>query len=143
MSTSKSSKSKSPKAAKANKRAKGKAAAKRTAKPAVDVKYHIEADRATKHGVTRYSKGTVGDKLFTAFDKTGKGKELTLADARAAAAKAELNATSATIGFYQWRKFNGYGKAPRKAVPKAKPAAKKARTAPAKKVAAPAPATVQ
>lgn len=66
----------------------------------------IEKDRPTQNGVTRMSTGTVGQKLFALFDQVG--PECTLVQAKAVAVAAGLSATSAAIGLYQWRKFNGY-----------------------------------
>lgn len=68
----------------------------------------IEKNREMRNGVTRYSKGSVGAKLWDLFDTVG--PTLTLPQARELAAKHGLNTTSAGIGLYSWRRFHGYGR---------------------------------
>jgi hypothetical protein len=72
--------------------------------------YHIEKDRPTKHGMTRPSSQTVGGKLWDGFDAAqAKVKDgvLQLAQAKDVGAKLAQNATSTTIAFYRWRRFQG------------------------------------
>lgn len=68
----------------------------------------VSKERPTQHGVTRMSPGTVGDKLWTGFDKHGGNPSLS--EAKAIAAKLGLNETSGALALYQWRKFHGLGK---------------------------------
>lgn len=93
---------------KASKSVKGRKAAKATKatkRAAGEVKYHIEANRPTKAGITRRSKGTQGRALWDAFDKA---KPATLEAAREVGAKVKANANTTVIAFYRWRKFNGF-----------------------------------
>lgn len=70
--------------------------------------YHIEKVRETKNNVTRYSDGTVGAKIWDVLDMLPGGpKVVTVAQAAEACGKAGINATSATLGFYRWRRFHG------------------------------------
>lgn len=67
----------------------------------------IQKDRPEQNGITRPSKGSMGDQLWSMYDKLG--SETTLAQAKALAAKAGLNLTSSGIALYNWRKFNSIG----------------------------------
>lgn len=66
----------------------------------------IQKDRETRNGVTRFSDGSVGARLWLLFDSVG--KDCTVAQARAMAEVHGINSTSAQISLYRWRKFNGY-----------------------------------
>jgi hypothetical protein len=68
----------------------------------------VAKERPTQNGVTRQSPGSVGDKLWTAYDQHGGNP--TLVEARALAKSLSLNETSASLALYQWRKFHGYGR---------------------------------
>lgn len=68
----------------------------------------VQKERPTQNGVTRQSPGSVGDKLWTAYDNHGGNP--TLVEARALAKSLKLNETSASLALYQWRKFHGLGK---------------------------------
>lgn len=70
--------------------------------------YHIEKVRETKNLVTRYSDGTIGSKIWAVLDKLPGGpKVVTAKQAAEACGKVGINATSATLGFYRWRRFHG------------------------------------
>lgn len=71
--------------------------------------YTIQKDRPEQNGVKRQSAGSVGDKLWTLFDTVGAA--LDIKGAKEMAEAANLSATSATIAFYNWKKFNGFTKA--------------------------------
>lgn len=74
--------------------------------------YHIEKKRETRNGVTRYSDGTLGAKVWAILDKVaaklpGGIKDLTAQMAKDACVPEGINPTQAGIEFYCWRRFNG------------------------------------
>lgn len=89
--------------------AKPKAPVKKVAALEYERKYTIDKDRPTQHGKTRPSANTTGGKMWAALEALeAKQKSMpTLEDAKAIAEKLKVNATSATISYYRWRKFNG------------------------------------
>lgn len=83
-------------------------------KPAKKAKAHvtgytIEKNRKTSHGYTRPSAGTICGKWWDTLDKmaNGKPKTVAIADARVKAEKGGVDATTATVQFYRWRRFHG------------------------------------
>jgi len=70
--------------------------------------YKIEPDRETRNGVTRRSKGSVGDILYQLFDAVG--STLTLTKAKELGLTKGIKTSSSSMVFYEWRKFNGYNK---------------------------------
>lgn len=73
--------------------------------------YHIDADRAEKHGVKRRSAGTIGGRLWATFDKlaakAGGPAKLEIAVVKASKDVADFNANKVVIEFYYWRRFHG------------------------------------
>ena len=64
--------------------------------------------REKANGVTRPRADGVSGQLWSFFDGiVAKGGTATTADAKAFAAEAKLNATTATLALGYWRKFNG------------------------------------
>ena len=71
--------------------------------------YKIQPKRPTAHGVTRNSKGTVGDIVWTACDKLAGGDvaRVTKAMVLETCVPKGVNPTRATLCFYLWRRFHG------------------------------------
>jgi len=95
----------------------------------------VKPAKIEQNGVTRPNGGTTTGRIWEISDSLSKStcKAATRKDVLEAAAKEDINPSTAATQYGQWRKFNGLGKeAP--AVDKPKPAAKK----PAAKEAAPA-----
>lgn len=79
--------------------------------------YKLQHERIEANGVQRMSKGTVGDQLWSLFDKAlaalQKGnkdfgaKDLLLGAVRKVGTDAGFNNTTVALAFYQWRRFMG------------------------------------
>lgn len=73
--------------------------------------YVIDADRDEKHGVKRRSAGTIGGRLWAAFDKlsarAGGPEKLEIAAVKDHKDVANFNKNKVVIEFYLWRKYHG------------------------------------
>lgn len=95
----------------------------KVAKPAAKA-VAAAATAVEQNGVKRQAAGSIGDKLWALFDNMGADADHKTAKEKAVAKG--FNATSASIAFCNWRRFNGYttkAAKPKKAAPVAKKAA--------------------